>query len=101
MDTAKKTVKKLRGQYRPPNLDLAKPWEIALAEAQARNGKVKMWENDKRIKRDQAFQKALLRLKEWREERRLEKERQEEITLQRLKNLKKARRTLARMREDS
>jgi hypothetical protein len=97
MDATKKLIKKLRGQYRPEQ-DPATYWEMLLADTQAHNNKVKMWENDKKIKREASFKKALVALDAWREDQRQEKLRQEQIREERLKNLKKARRKLAKIR---
>ena len=99
MTDPKKILKKIRRKFKPPEKP-EDPIKKLIARIAAEQERQKMWENDKRIKRDANFKQALLGLEVRKRQQEAEKERQEEIALMRLKNLKKARKVLQKQREN-
>lgn len=98
-DPVKQALRKVKGTF------LQKPapeplWKQLKAEHDGRIYMEQFWERDKKIKREDSFNKAKLALEVYREGRRQEKERIAEFEKQRLKNLAKARRKLARIRAE-
>jgi hypothetical protein len=98
-DPVKKAINKIRHKFKRPEKP-EHPLVKIIAEHRAEEHKRELWERDKEIVRDYAFEKAKAARAAQVEQIRAEKERQLQIAEDRLKNLKKARRKLAKIREE-
>lgn len=94
-DAIRKAIRKIRHKHKRQDPPMSPKWYVEL-KYQAKMDE--LWENDKIINRDFAFQKARIKLNIVREEK---KKKDEALYKQRIQNLKKARKAKAKIFEET
>lgn len=101
MSDVRRVIKSIRRVGKKPPVDPPTELDIKVAEWKDDTYTYKFWERDKKIKRDQNFERMKLAREEQLEQKRLSKLREEEIKKNRLLNLKKARKALKKKRRSN